>query len=182
VGRLGVWLLVGGLPSLSLKTYTNNNLIMQELDWEKGIVDGRQGPVLFISNKSTIPFMLWQIECSLNTVAAQKGDDIRYHMGQDTFKEVIVSQAIRPITEDGRMGVDPEDAMPATFHLEEIAEKRFGGRLDRLSRVVSIDPSPAPAKPVDHGVVAPSPLRTISWLHSRSEPAVAALTSCAVSR
>jgi hypothetical protein len=179
---LGVWLLTGGLPALSLKLYTNNNLGMQELDWEKGILDARPGPVLFISNKSTIPFILWHIECSLNTVAAQKGDDIRYHMGQDTFREVIVSQGIRPITDDGRQGVDPEDVMPPTFHLEMIAEKRFGGRLDRLSRVVSIDPAPVAPKPPDHGTFAPSALRTISWLQSRREPPVAALTSPADSR
>jgi hypothetical protein len=179
---LGIWVLTGGLPDFSLKLYTNNNLGMQELDWEKEIIDARPGPVLFISNKSTIPFILWHIECSLNTVAAQKGDDIRYHMGQDTFKEVIVSQAIRPITDDGRMGVDPEDVMPPTFHLEQIAEKRFGGRLDRLSRVVSIDAAPESTKPPDHAPFAPSPLRTISRLQSLSEPAVAALTSSADNR
>jgi hypothetical protein len=179
---LCIWALTGGLPDFSLKLYTNNNLGMQELDWEKEIIESRPGPILFISNKSTIPFILWHIECSLNTVAAQKGDDIRYHMGQDTFKEVIVSQAIRPITDDGRMGIDPEDAMPPTFHLEQIAEKRFGGRLDRLSRVVSIDPAPAAPEAAPQLPFAPSPLRTISRLQSFSEPAVAALTSSADSR
>jgi hypothetical protein len=103
-------------------------------------------------------------------------------MGQDTFKEVIISQAIRPVDGDGAMGVDPEDLMPPTFHLQTIAEKRFGGRIDRLSRVVSIDPAPPDAKKPDHRPPLVSPLRSINELQSASEPTVAALTSPASSR
>ena len=71
--------------------------------------------------------------------------------------------------------------MPPIFHLERIAEKRFGGRLDRLSRIVSIDPEPdKPARGAQPPLA--SPLRTISALHSERVPAVAALTSCALRR
>jgi hypothetical protein len=176
---LGVWLFTGGLPAYGLRFYTENNLGMKELAWEKTVIDARPGPILFISNKSTIPFLLWHDEVLLNDVAALKGDDIRYHMGQDTFKEVLVSQAIRPLTDDGRMGIDPDDVLPPTFHLEMIVEKRFGGRLDRLSRVVSIDPAPLhPAAPQG----APAPLRSIKVLQSAVEPAVARRTSSLVNR
>ena len=44
--------------------------------------------------------------------------------------------------------MDPDDVLPAGFHLEMLAEKRFGGRMERLSRLVSVDPGasvPAPA-------------------------------------
>jgi hypothetical protein len=183
---LGVWFLTSGLPALDLRFYTVANLGMQELRWERQYVrdlQSRQGPVLIVSNKSTIPFVLWHIPVVLNSVAALKGDDIRYHMGQDTFSEVIVSQAIRPITDDGQVGIDPADTLPPSFHLETIAERRFGGRWDRLSRVVSIDPSPEPPrKGEDQPPAAPVPARSISWLQSRSEPSVAALTSSALSR
>jgi hypothetical protein len=179
---LGIWLATSGLSAINIKFYTNGNLGMQELDWEKAVITARPGPVLVISNKSTIPFILWHIECILNNIAVQKGEDIRYHMGQGTFKEVIVTQAIRPTSAEGDMGVDPEDLMPPSFHLQKIAEKRFGGRLDRLSRIVSIDPEPAkPSKP-DQRPSAPSPLRTISRLQSLRDPAVAALTSSASRR
>lgn len=179
---LGVWLLTMGLPAIAVRFYTDENLGMQELDWEHQVIDSRPGPVLVISNKSTIPFLLWHIEVILDSVAAQKGNDIRYHMAQGTFREVIVAQAVRPTDGDGGMGVDPDDLMPATFHLETIAEKRFGGRVDRLSRIVSIDPAPerekkAPSKPQPE-----SPLRSMSALQSLSDPAVAALTSSAVRR
>ncbi len=179
---LGAWLLTMGLPAIAIKFYTNENLGMQELDWEHQVVESRPGPVLVISNKSTIPFLLWHIEVVLGPVAAQKGNDIRYHMAQGTFREVIVAQAVRPTSGEGEMGVDPDDVMPATFHLEKIAEKRFGGRLDRLSRIVSIDPTPEPEKKAPVKPQPESPLRSISALQSLSDPPVAALTSSAESR
>jgi len=178
---LGFWLLTMGLPAIAVKFYTDENLGMRELDWEHSVVDSRPGPVLFISNKSPIPFLLWHIEAQLNPIAALKGDDIRYHMGLGTFREVIVAQAIRPISGDGGMGVDPDDLLPPSFHLEVIAQKRFGGRLDRLSRIVSIDPSPEKKAP-EGKPHPPSALRSIKALQSLSEPAVAALTSSAESR
>jgi hypothetical protein len=178
---LGIWLATAGMSAINQRLYTDENLGMQELEWERAVITARPGPVLIISNKSPIPFILWHIESVLNNIAMLKGADIRYHMEQGTFKEVIVSQAIRPTSADGEMGVDPEDVMPPNFHLERIAEKRFGGRLDRLSRIVSIDPEPE--KPA-RGAQPPlaSPLRTISALHSESVPAVAALTSSALRR
>ena len=178
---LGIWLATAGMSAINQRLYTDENLGMQELEWERAVITARPGPVLMISNKSPIPFILWHIECVLNNIAMLKGADIRYHMGQGTFKEVIVSQAIRPTSADGEMGVDPEDVMPPIFHLERIAEKRFGGRLDRLSRIVSIDPEPdKPARGAQPPLA--SPLRTISALHSERVPAVAALTSCALRR
>jgi Dolichyl-phosphate-mannose-protein mannosyltransferase len=179
---LGVWLLTGALPAIGLDAYTNTNLGMKELDWEHAVIAARPGPVLVISNKSTIPFILWHIQSILNPVAATKGSDISYHMGQGTFSEVIVTQAIRPSTADGGLGVDPEDLLPPSFHLEKIAEKQFGGRLDRMSRIISIDPEPdKPAKP-DQGAPGELPLRSISDVQSLSDPAVAALTSSALRR
>jgi hypothetical protein len=178
---LAVWLMALGLPAINLGLYTITNDGMQELDWEHGIIAAQQGPLLVISNKSTIPFILWHIQAILNPAAATKGNDISYHMGQQTFREVLVTQAIRPSSAEGDMGVDPDDLLPPNFHLEKIAEKRFGGRLDRISRIVSIDPEPEKAPQPDQRAPE-TPLRSISDIQSASEPAVAALTSPAVSR
>ena len=179
---LGVWLLTMGLPAMAIKYYTVENLGMQELDWERAVIGSRPGPVLVISNKSTIPFMLWRVEAILNTIAVMKGNDIRYHMGQGTFKEVIVTQAIRPFSGEGGQGVDPEDVLPPTFHLQEITERRFGSRVDRISRVVSIDAVPESEKKPEQNPHGPSPLFSMSRLQSLSDPAVAALTSPASRR
>ena len=179
---LGVWLLTGGLPAISRRLYTEKNLPMQEIEWEHSVIETRTAPVLVISNKSTIPFVLWHIETIISAVGAQRAGEIRYHMGQETFREVLVMQAIRPTGANGDMGVDPDDMMPPSYHLEMIAEKRFGGRLDRVSRIVSIDPEPEGAEAPDQRPAAPSALRSISADQSRSDPPVAALTSSAVSR
>jgi hypothetical protein len=179
---LGVWMLTGGMPAMARKLYTDENLAMQELDWEHSIIESRPGPVLMISNKSTIPFILWRIEAIISAVGAQKGEQIRYHMGQGTFKDVLVAQALRPTSKQGDFGVDPDDLMPPGYHLQTIAEKRFGMRIARLSRIVSIDPE-APGKPKPAPApYLPSPLRSISELQSAKEPAVAALTSLALNR
>jgi hypothetical protein len=179
---LGIWLLVGGLPAIARRLYSDENLAMQEIEWERSIIESEPGPVLMISNKSTIPFVLWHIETLISSVGAQRGEEIRYHMGEGTFKEVLVSQAIRPTTANGDMGIDPEDIMPPGYHLKMIAEKRFGGRLDRLSRIVSIDPEAGKAGAPDQGPLVPSALRSISALQSRSVPSVALATSSALSR
>jgi hypothetical protein len=175
---LAAWFLAFGLPAMGERLYTIENLTAQELDWEKSVIEPLPGPVLVISNKSTMPFILWRIEAILRDNAADKANDIRYHMGQETFSEVVVTQTLREASGDGRVGVDPADVLPPNFHLETIAEMRFGGRMDRISRVVSIDP--VPEKPQREE--APTPLRSISAVHSLSEPAVAALISPASSR
>ncbi len=177
-----LWFFTGALPAIARRLYTEKNLAIQEIQWEHAVIVSRPGPVLLISNKSTIPFVLWHIETIISAVGAQKAADIRYHMGQDTFKEVLVTQAIRPTDADGDMGVDPNDLMPPSYHLETIAEKRFGGRLDRISRIVSIDPAPEEARKPDQGPSVPSALRTLGALPVRAGPPVAAFTSSAVSR
>lgn len=139
----GGFLLVSALPAMTQHLYTSQNLVMQEVDWEHDTVLAREtGPLLFISNKSTIPWVLWKIPSIINGVARLRPGHIRWHMQQGTFREVIVAQALRPTSADGHFGVDPDDVLPDYFHLETIAEKRFGGRMARLSRLVSIDDVP----------------------------------------
>lgn len=144
---LALWVLGWGLPAIARRTYTNMNLVMQEVEWEHEELLGRRGPLLFITNKSTIPFVLWRVPTIINGVGRQRGEQISYHMREGTFREVIVAQALRPTSADGDMGVDPEDLMPPNFRLEMIAEKRFGGRWARLSRIVAVEPAAETATP-----------------------------------
>lgn len=144
----GVWLLVWCFPALAHRLYTSQNLVMQEVEWEHEQLMKRPGPVLLISNKSTIPFVLLRIPTIINGVGRQRVAQIRYHMREGTFKEVIVAQALRPTSAAGQMGVDPDDVMPDSFRLVPIAEKRFGGRYARLSRLVGIEEPVAAEKTV----------------------------------
>jgi hypothetical protein len=143
----GVFLLVSALPAMAHRLYTSQNLVMQEVNWEREVFLTRpKGYDLFISNKSSIPWILWQTP-SLNLSSARlRGEQLRYHLGLGTFREVLVAQALRPTTAEGKFGIDPDDVLPDNFHLQTLAEKRFGGRIARISRLVAVDPEPpAPA-------------------------------------
>lgn len=136
---LGFWVLVSGFHLVARKTYTTENLVMQELEWEHEELRKRGTSLLYVSNKSTIPFVLWRVPTVINGVGRQRGEQIAFHLKEGTFDEVIVAQALRPTSAEGDFGVAPEDVMPASYRLETIAEKRFGARWARLSRLVAIE-------------------------------------------
>lgn len=76
-------------------------------------------------------------------------DQLRLQLTQNNFREILLTQELRPASALGQHQIIPEDVMPPSFHLETVAEKRFGTKLVRISRVVAIDPPPlkAPAVP-----------------------------------
>lgn len=153
---LGIWFFVFALPAVARRPYTDQNLVMLEVEWTHEMVAARGGSVLLVTNSSTIPFVLWRIPTVLIGAARSRGEQIRYHLAEGTFHEALVAQAIRPVSPAGETGVDPEEVLPASFHLEPIAQKRFGGRWLRISRIVSIDP-PAAAEKKLAVVSPPSP-------------------------
>jgi hypothetical protein len=55
------------------------------------------------------------------------------------------------------MGVDPDDVMPDNFKLTPIAEKRFGGRWARLSRLDAIEDVPKKTPAIKMGPFAVEP-------------------------
>ena len=142
---LALWFLGWGLQAFSEKQYTNKNLVMQEIAWEHDFLLTRPGRVLFVSNMSTIPFVLWRIPCVLTAVASTRGPQLRYHMRAGTFSEVLVAQDLKPSTPDGDMGIDPKDVLPDSFKLKTLKIQRFGSRWTRISQLVDVDiPDPAP--------------------------------------
>ncbi len=141
---LVVWLFGWDLPAMARRLYTSQNLVMQEVEWEHDLLLERPGRLLFITNKSTLPYVLWHVPTIINGVGRQRAEQIKYHLKEGTFTEVIVAQAMRPTSARGDMGVDPEDLMPESYRLEPIAEKRFGARWARLSRLIAIEDTPPP--------------------------------------
>ncbi len=154
---LGAWALGFGVPAAARRLYTDQNLVMQEVEWEHDVLTSRGGRVLLISNKSTIPFVLWHIPTLINGVGRQRGEQIKYHLKEGTFSEVIVAQALRPTSARGDMGVDPDDLMPDNFKLTPIAEKRFGARWARLSRLDAIGEVPVKKPALPMGPLATAP-------------------------
>ncbi len=147
-GGLAAWLLVLGAPAYAHQFYTAQNMVMHELNWELEQITARQRPVLLITAKATLPFLLKKVP-AVNTVLARvRSAQITWHMQQGTFREVLVSQVLRPTSAEGEAIVDPDEELPENFRLEMIAEKRFGARWLRISRVTEILPEAPTATPV----------------------------------
>ena len=140
---LAVWFFVVAAPAYSRRIYTSQNLVMRELEWEIERVKARRGPVLLITQKATMPFLLHRISTINTSSARMRVDQLAWHMRAGTFREVLVSQVIRPTSGQGEGGVDPDETLPDGFRLETIEHKRFGARWIRISRVVEIVPPPA---------------------------------------
>lgn len=139
---IGVWFLVVAAPAYSRRIYTSQNLVMRELEWEIERVKARRGPFLLITQKATMPFLLHHIS-TVNTASARmRVDQIAWHMRAGTFREVLVSQVIRPTSAQGDCGVEPDELLPDGFRLQLIEQKRFGARWIRISRLVEIVPPP----------------------------------------
>ncbi len=135
------WMLMVGAPVYARRLYTENNLVMHELDWEIDQITARKYPLLVITSKASMPFLLRRIPAITMTAARARGAQIEWHMQQGTFHEVVVAQVLRPTTAAGDLGVDPDDELPQNFRLEPMTRKRFGARWIQLSRLVRVEPS-----------------------------------------
>lgn len=140
---LAVWLTVFAAPVYAKRFYTTQNMVMHETDWEVGQARVRAGPVLWITAKATMPFLLERIPALNTSIAAVRAPQIAWHLREGTFRQVFVAQVLRPTTAQGDLIVDPAEVLPPTFQLETVAEKRFGGRWIRISRLTGIDLPPA---------------------------------------
>jgi hypothetical protein len=139
-GGLVVWMLACGSQAYARRIYTQENLVMHELNWELEQLASRPGPLLVITGKATMPYLLRQVP-AINTIAARaRGSEIAWHMNQGTFRDVFIAQVLRPTSGRGEVIIDPSDELPANFHLEPLTKKRFGGRWIQISRVTVVEP------------------------------------------
>jgi hypothetical protein len=113
---------------------------IDEIEWERRFVAARpEGPRMIITNKSTLPWLLDQTPAILVGRAGMMSDRLKFHLDAGTFREVLVTQSFRPSDVDGRHQLTPGDVMPAGFKLEPIAERRFGTKINRISRLVALE-------------------------------------------
>lgn len=143
---LAVWTLVLGSRAYSHRFYTEHNQVMHELNWELDQISARRGPVLLITSKATMPFLLKRIPALNTGIARTRTAELAWHQQLGTFREILVTRVLRPTTAEGDLIVDPDDALPESFQLESITRKRFGGRWIELCRLVAIRPEAAPAQ------------------------------------
>ncbi|MEO6992078.1 MAG: glycosyltransferase family 39 protein [Lacunisphaera sp.] len=110
-----------------------------EIEWEKRYVASLpEGDRLIITNKSTMPWLLNRIPSILIGRTNLVGDRLHYQIERHTFCEILVFQSLRPGSPEGDHELVPEDRVPAGFKLEVMTEKRFGTKIDRVSRLVAV--------------------------------------------
>jgi hypothetical protein len=135
-----------GVTTKAVGQHLYSHLGVAEIEWEKEVVASRPagGQRFVITNKSTLPWLLEKTPSILVGRARLVQDRLAYQMAEGVFRDVYVTQTFRPTTPDGDHEMLPDDRLPAGFHLRPVAERRFGTRITRISRVLSVDP-PAPA-------------------------------------
>ncbi|MDB6115599.1 MAG: hypothetical protein JWQ62_2544 [Lacunisphaera sp.] len=112
---------------------------IDEIEWEKRFVAARPpGPRLVISNKSTLPWLLLKTPSILLGRTNSVADRLQYSLQEHLFREILITQSFRPTSAEGDYRLNPEDRLPAGFEIEFLAERRFGTKITRISRVISI--------------------------------------------
>ncbi len=137
-----------GVTTKQVGQHLYSHLGVAEIEWEKAVINARpaSGQRFVITNKSTLPWLLDRTPSILVGRARLVQDRLAWQMTEGDFRDVYVTQTLRPTTPDGDHEMLPEDRLPAAFHLQPVAERRFGTRLTRISRIVAIDP-PATVSP-----------------------------------
>ncbi len=134
------------VPRLSRHGYSN--LGTEEQNWLVRTVAARgAGPRIIITHKTTLIWLLEKTSALLIQRARLVPDRLRYQLAQGTYREILVTQELRPASAEGQHQVIPDNTLPENFHLELVAQKRFGTKLVRLSRLVAVDEAPPPASP-----------------------------------
>jgi len=143
------------IPREAMHLYSH--LGVDEIEWERRFVAARPpGDRLILTSKSSLTWLVEKTPSILISRARLVPDRLRYQLSQPTFREILVFQALRPASALGQHELVPEDVLPPSFHLEPIAEKRFGTKIDRVSRLVSVDETPDGARGAAPSPPAPS--------------------------
>lgn len=140
----GIGLFAFSVPKLSLHLFSRVGI--DEIEWERRFVAARPpGERLIITNKSTLPWLVQQTPSILINRARLLPDRLEYQLHEPTFREILVMQSLRPSTAEGDFQLLPEEKLPPGFVLELLAEKRFGAKIARVSRLVTVRPEALPS-------------------------------------
>jgi hypothetical protein len=158
---IGASLLVLTIPTLALDRYSERNLMRKNIEWERRVVAGFwPAPDLIITNRSPIVWLAEGIPSIAIDHARLRGNSILWHMQRHSFGTVLVAQRILTLGADGGWVVDATDELPPTWKLSEVAVKRIGLTLTRISVLTDLEPEPE--KPAPDKPATPQPLKTRS--------------------
>ncbi len=145
LGVVAVFILGGSSPKQAYHYYSH--LGNDEIAWEQRVIEARPpGSRLILTNKSTLPWLINRTPAILLDRARVVADRLAEQLHMPDLSEILVTQGARPTSTEGNYQIPPDEVLPAWFHLEPVAERRFGTKLARISRLVAID-LPADYKP-----------------------------------
>ncbi|QYM78762.1 glycosyltransferase family 39 protein [Horticoccus luteus] len=154
-GRALTWLcgaaacFVLGVTTTRYAFHYYSHLGIDEIEWERRLVRSLPaGERLIITNKSSLPWLLEERPAIMIDRAKLVADRLHYQLQRPRFHEILVIQSLRPASANGDHQLVPEELLPESFKLQLLAEKRFGTKIDRVSRLVAIDPAPKPPSAV----------------------------------
>lgn len=121
-----------------------SHLGIDEIEWTRRYVNSLPPERrLIITNRSSLPWLLEKKPSILISRARLVADRIRQQLRETGFAEILILQSLQPMTAEGDHAIVPEEQLVG-FHLQPVAEKRFGSKLTRISRLVDIDDSAMP--------------------------------------
>lgn len=138
-----------GVTTSRYANHLYSHVGIDEVEWERRFVNARPpGQRIIVSNKSTLPWLLEKKPSILIGRARLVADRLAHQLQEPNFSEILVLQGARPTTVEGDFEIVPEDRLPSGFKLELVAEKRFGSKLARISRLVALELPPKDKQPL----------------------------------
>jgi hypothetical protein len=114
---------------------------IDEIEWTRRYVNSLPedtGPILVITNRSTLPWLIEKKPSILISRARLVADRLQYQLAESNFSRIVVLQTLQPGSIEGDHLVIPEEQLPG-FHLTFLAQRRFGSKLVRISQLDAID-------------------------------------------
>lgn len=158
-------LAAAGVFTLGVTTtlYANHyysHLGIDEIAWESRSINALPpGRRLILTNRSSLPWLLEKKPSILLDRARLVADRLEAQLHDANFTEILVLQTLQPMSAEGDHGVIPAERLPG-FRLETVAEKRFGTKLARISRLVGLDEAALAAVPVSSATAERRPAGT----------------------
>ena len=149
-----VALFAWGFTTTRYASHFYSHLGIDEIEWQRRFVQSLPpGRRLIITNRSTLPWLVNKVPSILIDRARLVSDRLQFQLHDTNFDEILVLQALPPTTAEGDHQILPAERLNG-FRLETIAERRFGTKLARISRLIAIDDSALPHRRQDAGHAA----------------------------
>jgi hypothetical protein len=157
-------------PTIAKHYYTERDLMRDNFEWERRIVaEYWPAPGLIITNRAPVCWLAERVPALSFEHARARQDRLKWHFDRHSFGRVFVMQRVLTGGGNGEWGVDLTQQVPETWRLREVAVRRVGLTLTRISELIAIDPLETP--------VANRLADNIRDLRSISAPGVASFTT-----